>query len=73
MFNADAELQKIKERIQLKKKKRFRASRLDKFRGEILSLNRAGASLVEISEFLAGRGVPAVPSTVSRYLKRGHL
>jgi len=71
MFNADAELSKIREQIQLKKKKRFRRSRLDRFRGEILSLQRAGASLIEISEFVTSRGVPAVPSTISRYLKNG--
>lgn len=73
MFDAETELAKVRSAIQLKKKKRFRSSRLDKFRGEILGLQRAGASLVEISEFLTSRGVPAVPSTVSRYLKRGRL
>jgi len=73
MFDAVAELAKVRESIQLKKKKRLRRSRLDKYRGEILGLQRAGASLVEIAEFLTSRGVPAVPSTVSRYLKRGPL
>lgn len=66
-FDAHAELARIQA---LRKKRRYRRSRLDRFRSEILALRAAGASCADIALWLRGHKTKAVGSTVARYIAR---
>jgi hypothetical protein len=66
-FDAAAELARIKA---LRETKRYRRSKLDKFRGEILALEKAGASCADIALWLREHKIKADGSTVSRYLAK---
>ena len=66
-FDAVAELQRIKELRQIK---RYRKSKLDRFRTEILALEAAGASSSDIALWLREHKLKADASTVGRYLSK---
>jgi 1,6-anhydro-N-acetylmuramate kinase len=66
-FDAVAELQRIRE---LRQVKRYRKSKLDRFRTEILALDAAGASTSDIALWLREHKLKADASTVGRYLAK---
>lgn len=66
-FDAKAEVARIKE---LRKVKRYRKSKLDRYRGEILALADEGASSADIALWLRERKIKAVGSTVARYIAK---
>lgn len=66
-FDAIAELKRIRELRQIK---RYRKSKLDRFRGEILALAKAGASTADIALWLREHKLRADATTVSRYLAK---
>jgi hypothetical protein len=66
-FDAHAELARIKA---LRKKRRYRRSKLDRYRGEILALEQAGASNADIALWLRERKLKAAGSTVARYIAK---
>ncbi|MDP1166082.1 hypothetical protein, partial [Klebsiella pneumoniae] len=49
---------------------RYRPSRLDRYTGELLSLNQAGASAAELQRWLRARRIKVVWSTVTRWLEK---
>jgi hypothetical protein len=66
-FDAKAELARIKELRQIK---RYRKSKLDRYRGEILALADEGASSADITLWLRERKIKAVSSTIARYIEK---
>ena len=69
-FDAFAELEEIKRKRQISKRKRYSKSKLDKFKFEILKLREAGASLADIQIFLRKNRIKVVTSTIHRWLKK---
>ena len=69
-FDALAELEEIKRKRKLSKRKRYSKSRIDKLDTEVLRLRDAGASLADIQIFLSKNRIRVVPSTIQRWLKK---
>lgn len=70
VFDAEKELAEIRSKRKMMKRKRFRSSALDKFKGEVLELHKADASLSDIRIFLKSKRVSVVNSTIQRWLKK---
>jgi hypothetical protein len=73
-FNAAAEVAKLKAQTKAIRKRSYfqRISKLDKYRGELLTMYRAGASGAELLRWLKTKRVTCAPSTLSRYIKKHH-
>jgi len=67
-FSLDDTLIKLIRNSELKKKKRFGVSRLDKWKYELIYLRNNGATLEQLQDFLNQKGIRVVLSTVSRWL-----
>jgi len=64
-------IMRAKERRLLKHRKPYRQSKLDRYRGEILSMHKLNATLGEIADCLyVDKNVEVDPSTICRYLKK---
>jgi len=64
-------LMKLRERRELARRVRYRASRLDPYRADLVKWRLAGASIAELAYWLSSTPCKQVaPSTVSRYLAR---
>lgn len=68
-FNAKSEAQRLTAITELRKKKRYSRSKLDKYKFEILALRNEAATLQEIQIWLKEKNVSAQISTISRWLK----
>lgn len=70
-FEAERELEKIRTALAQRKPYKFKQSRLDRYKGELLELKSAGASLSELQYFLREKGVKPLPhvTTISRWIK----
>lgn len=70
-FNVKEELTALKKQTKLIRKRVYttRKSRLDKYKFELLELNRAGSSIAELQRFLRGKHIKVVHSTVARWVK----
>lgn len=68
-FNAKSEVQRLAAITELRKKKRYSRSKLDKYKFEILALRNEAATLQEIQIWLKEKNVSAEISTISRWLK----
>jgi len=69
-FDAKKELFEIQAKRKMMKRKRFRASVIDRYKGEVLLLHKAAASLTDIRIFLKSKRVKVVNSTVQRWLQK---
>lgn len=71
-FDPVVEVQKLKQQTQLIRKRPYfrRQSRLDKYKGELLSMYRAGARPAELQRWLKAKRINVVLTTVLRYLKK---
>jgi len=69
-FDAEKELAEIQSLRKKDKRKRFRASVIDKLKGEVLLLHQADASLTDIRIFLKKKRVKVVNSTIQRWLQK---
>jgi len=69
-FDAASELEEIKRKRKVSKRKRYAKSKLDKFKFELLKLKEEGASLRDLQVFLRKNRIKVVPSTISRWLKK---
>lgn len=67
-FDAESELARIRRARQAKRRQRWQASRLTRYRAELTSLRRSGASLAELCAWLAEHRVHVVRSTVARFI-----
>lgn len=66
-----SDLQRLREERELVKRIRYRRSKLDPYRVELVQLRTAGASIADLAYWLLHyRGRKVAPSTVSRYLSR---
>ena len=70
MFDIDTELDLLRRQTSEIRKKRFSRSRLDRYRGELLQLHRAGASVAELQRWLRARRIHVVHSSVARWIAR---
>ena len=70
MFNAEKELAELQQQTQLIRKKVFRRSRLDRYKGQLLTLRHAGASKAELQRWLRKKRVTVSFSTVSRWIDK---
>jgi len=69
-FDAASELDKIRQKRKVSRRKPYAKSKLDKFKFEILKLKSEGASLGDIRFFLHKNRIKVVPSTIQRWLKK---
>ena len=51
-FNATEELEALRKRKSLSRKRRFRKNRLERYRAELISLRQSGASYRELSDWI---------------------
>lgn len=66
-----AKLEAVRERRRLARRKRYRRSKLDRYRAELVSLHRMGASYREMSLYVWHEHRKRVdPTTVRRYLMK---
>ena len=70
MFDIDTELDLLRRQTSEIRKKRFSRSRLDRYRGELLQLHRAGASVAELQRWLRARRIRVVHSSVARWIDK---
>jgi len=70
MIDAKAELVAIRARRKKMRRQRYRHSRLDDYRAELLQLRQVGASLAELAFWLRQRRVRVAISTISRWLRQ---
>lgn len=71
-FDAAGEAARLRDKAQLRQRKRYTRSKLDKWRPEILALHAEGATLEQIQIWLQEKRLKAALSTISRWLKRQH-
>lgn len=67
-FNVQDELERLQKKSQLRKKKRYAVSKLDRYKHEILALRAEGATLEQCLIWLREHRVVAHKSTLSRWL-----
>ena len=68
MFDAEAEVERLQDRKRLTRKRVYRRSRLEKYRGELLAMRGAGASATQLQFWLAEKRIKVHLSTVTRWL-----
>ena len=69
-FDVQAELDALKTQTKVIRKRRYSRSRLDRYKGELLQLYRAGASAAELQRWLRRQRVKVAWSTVYRWLQK---
>ena len=70
-FNAQHEIEKIRMRRQLSKKKHYHKSRLTRYQAELVHLRNGGASYNEIALWLRlEKRIKVAHTTVMRYLNK---
>lgn len=70
-FNPVVEVERIRARRAEARQKRYRKSRLDKYRAEIVAMKQAGASCADLAEWLrVSHRCKVNRSSIDRYLKR---
>jgi len=69
-FDAVSELEEIKRKRKVSRRKRYTKSKLDKFKFELLKLQKEGASLGDLQFFLRKNRIKAATSTIHRWLKK---
>jgi hypothetical protein len=67
-FNVKNELKKLKTQTKDIRVLRYKKSRLELYRGELLSLYKNGASKSELQRWLRTKKIKVVWSTVSRWI-----
>ena len=69
-FDPETVLSKLRTEAQVRRRRSYRTSRLDRVAGELLLLHRAGASAAELQRWLASeQSIRVTHSTVSRWLR----
>lgn len=69
-FEASTEVERLKKASQLRKKKRYSRSKIDRYKHEIRALRREGATLDECLIWLREKRVVVHKSTLSRWLTK---
>jgi len=69
-FDVNQELDDLRRRQALKRRRKYRRSRLDRFRAELVKLRKAGASLAQLQLWLKDWRLSVSRSSILRYLHR---
>lgn len=69
-FDANTEVERLKKVSQLRKKKRYTRSKIDRYQHEIRALRREGATLEQCLIWLREKRVIVHKSTLSRWLTK---
>ncbi len=70
-FNAQVEIEKIRDRKRLGKRKRYHKSRLQPYRAELVQMRKAGASYPELALWLRiEKRIKIAHTTTMRFLKK---
>ncbi|ANS88288.1 hypothetical protein I6Y99_005063 [Vibrio parahaemolyticus] len=74
MFDEKAETERLKQQTRIIRKKTYkrRKSRLDRYKGELLALQKEGCTTAELQRWLRGKRIKVVHSTVARWLQAQH-
>ncbi len=69
-FDEVATLKKLKEETKNIRYRYYKKSRLDRYKGELLTLYRAGASRAELRRWLRTQQIKVASSTVNRWITK---
>lgn len=70
-FNAQAEVERVRQRRAEARRKLYRKSRLDRYRAELVAMKQAGASCADLAEWLrSSHRLKIHRSSIDRYLKK---
>ncbi len=69
-MNIEKEIQALKKQTKSIRKRRLGISRLDRFKGELLTLHKKGAIVAELQRWLRKKRIKVEYSTVYRWIKK---
>lgn len=69
-FDPDLEVKKLRKQTSIIRKTRYSKSRLDRYKGELLSLSQSGATCAELHRYLRTKRIKVAYTTVSRWLDK---
>ena len=69
-FDAAAEAALLRAQTRSRRRPRYRRSRLDRYKGELLALHDEGCTTAELQRWLLARRVRVQHATVARWLRR---
>jgi hypothetical protein len=74
VFDEKAETERLKQQTRIIRKKTYkrRKSRLDRYKGELLALQKEGCTTAELQRWLREKRIKVVHSTVARWLQAQH-
>lgn len=67
-FDVETELAKLKAETRELRQKRFKNSRLNAYRGELVTMHEEGATVAELQRWLKAKRISVVWTTVKRWL-----
>lgn len=69
-LDAAAEVAKLKLHTRTIRKTRYSKSRLDRYRGELITLHQEGATIAELQRWLRAKRIKTAYSTVHRWVSK---
>ncbi len=67
-FDVETELAKLKAETRELRQKRFKNSRLNAYRGELVTMHKEGATVAELQRWLKAKRISVAWTTVKRWL-----
>ncbi len=67
-FDVETELAKLKAETRELRQKRFKNSRLNAYRGELVTMHEEGATVAELQRWLKAKRISVAWTTVKRWL-----
>ncbi|HEY0923790.1 hypothetical protein [Rheinheimera pacifica] len=67
-FDVETELAKLKAETRALRQTRFKNSRLNAYRGELVTMHKEGATVAELQRWLKAKRISVVWTTVKRWL-----
>ena len=69
-FDATAEAARLRAQTRARRRPRYRRSRLDRYKGELLALRDEGCTTAELQRWLLAHRIHVQHATVARWLRR---
>jgi len=69
-FNTNVKVDQLKAHKRRIRKRVYRRSKLDKFKGELITLRREGASATDLQRWLRQQRIQVTLTTVTRWLEK---
>ena len=69
-FDAADEAARLRAQTRARRRPRYRRSRLDRYKGELLALRAEGCTTAELQRWLLARRIRVQHATVARWLRR---